>query len=112
MDVDSLESPRSNAAAISTWPLTPCSRKIATRGLNPNVLTAHGSRTLASLALRPGARPVEARCLLFAPPGGVITGRSCIANVVSDHALRRIDQREIEQTRDARLPVPLPVTEA
>ena len=26
---------RSNAAAISTWPLTPCSRRMATRGLAP-----------------------------------------------------------------------------
>ncbi|MNO82926.1 hypothetical protein D3C76_742120 [compost metagenome] len=48
---------RSKAAAISTWPLTPCSRRIATCGRTPFLMYGAATSSLTSkpsLTDRPG----------------------------------------------------------
>ena len=51
---------RSNAAAISTWPLTPCSRRIATRGRAPVAMNGAATSSSGSNVSR-GASPGSAR---------------------------------------------------
>ena len=47
---------RSNAAAISTWPFTPCSRRIATRGRAPRATKGAATSSCGSKRER-DARP-------------------------------------------------------
>ena len=66
---------RSNAAAISTWPLTPCSRRIATRGRAPVLMIRRGDVLAASklsFGVRPGVVEVAARGAFLVGAFGVV----------------------------------------
>ncbi len=79
---------RSKAAAISTCPLTPCSRRMATLGRAP--VAMNGAATSCSGSnVRCGARPGSAASAMRAYSWSAESGLSrsfCIACVVDDHA--------------------------
>ena len=106
---------RSKAAAISTWLLTPCSRRIATRGRAPFAMKGAAMSASASKVEPPGKARVilvEARVALLVGAGRVVTeplhapgrlrpgGAKLDAVRVDEHAARG---REAEATarRDA-----------
>ena len=94
---------RSNAAAISTWPLTPCSRRIATRGRAPARDERRGDRRRSRRTSARGARPGSpassdaARTPASAASG--LSRRRCIACVVDDHARCRSMRDSSSTTR-------------
>ena len=80
---------RVNAAAISTWPLTPCSRRIATRGRAPvamygAAMSSAGSNV--SFGVMPGILFVDSATRLRPPRCRDCRARRCIAWLVCDHA--------------------------
>ena len=80
---------RSNAAAISTWPLTPCSRSTATRGRAPvatnGAATSAPDRTRRSAPGPRSPRVADPRVLLV---GGQRAGRACAASRASAPTIR------------------------
>ena len=87
---------RSNAAAISICPLTPCSRRIATRGrAPPRARTAPPRRRRCRTSRRPtgpgSSLSTRAACSSSAQVGS--SRSACIACVVSDQIPRRMLRR-------------------
>ena len=79
---------RVNAAAISTWPLTPCSRSTATAGRAPRA-TNGAAMSSAGSKVNAGARPGSAASAIRSNSWSASAGLSrnaCIACVVADHA--------------------------
>ena len=79
-----------NAAAISTWPLTPCSRRIAIAGRAPRAMNgAAMSSTGSNVSTGDEARIAasSSRAYSWSAPCGLSRMR-CIACVVADHARR------------------------
>ena len=97
---------RSNAAAISTWPLTPCSRRIATVGRTPvamNGAAMSSSGSNVSSGARPGSSASRMRAYSWSAASGLSRSR-CIACVVADHArwrsMRDLVEQRFAATRD------------
>ena len=79
---------RSNAAAISTWPFTPCSRRIATRGRAPvamNGAATSSAGSKVSVGDEPGSS-ASSRVVFLVRGAAGLSRRRCIACVVADHA--------------------------
>ena len=96
---------RSKAAAISTCPLTPCSRRMATRGRAPRARGTAPRRPRrcrsGTATDRPGILAVDARRLLLVR--AVKSSRiDCIAWVVSDQMPRRMLRRSSNTVRPSR----------
>ncbi len=100
---------RSNAAAISIWPLTPCSRRMAMRGRAPLAIRGAPMFCAGSNVRRsemPGSAASSMRSYSCSAHCG-LSRSDCMRHVVSDHARCRSmrDSRKIsrspERTRNA-----------
>ena len=102
---------RSNAAAISTWPLTPCSRRIAIAGRAPVAMKGAATSSAGSNVStgdRPGSVASSSRAYSWSALAGLSRSR-CSSCVVADHARCRSTRASSSSDSPSRTIEPDPV---